>query len=318
MRQSFSSSCRHRLYTAWRQFQQLKILIENFLFYRIPVALGGVSGDHLSQETGHKTHHAQYDGNKGQVEKRLVRDGAELDVLRLMDQFGDDNPYRHHEANQEHQNTAGPEKMHRLSAKTAQEPQAHQVQQAVYKTFHAEFGFPVFAFLMMDALFSDPITRVGGEKLSYQIPTYEAIKGILSSIYWKPTFKWYVDEIRVMKPIRTEARGVRTLRYTGGNSISCYTYLTDCVYQVRAHFEWNNNRPELACDRNENKHHNIAKRSVKRGGRRDIFLGTRECQAYVEPCVFGEGESYYDDAGNINFGLMYHGIIVGDKNKRIH
>ena len=163
------------------------------------------------------------------------------------------------------------------------------------------------------ALFSDPITRVGGEKLSYQIPTYEAIKGILSSIYWKPTFKWYVDEIRVMKPIRTEARGVRTLRYTGGNSISCYTYLTGCVYQVRAHFEWNDNRPELACDRNENKHHNIAKRSVKRGGRRDIFLGTRECQAYVEPCVFGEGESYYDDAGNINFGLMYHGITYPDE-----
>lgn len=28
------------------------------------------------------------------------------------------------------------------------------------------------------ALFSDPITRVGGEKISYQIPTYEAIKGL--------------------------------------------------------------------------------------------------------------------------------------------
>ena len=33
------------------------------------------------------------------------------------------------------------------------------------------------------ALFSDPITRVGGEKWSYQIPTYEALKGILSSVY---------------------------------------------------------------------------------------------------------------------------------------
>lgn len=163
------------------------------------------------------------------------------------------------------------------------------------------------------ALFSDPITRVGGEKLSYQIPTYEAIKGVLSSIYWKPTFKWYVDEIRVMRPIRTEARGVRTLRYAGGNDISCYTYLKDCVYQVRAHFEWNDNRPELACDRNENKHHNIAKRCIKKGGRRDIFLGTRECQAYVEPCVFGEGEGYYDNAGNIGFGLMYHGITYPDE-----
>lgn len=33
------------------------------------------------------------------------------------------------------------------------------------------------------ALFSDPITRVGGEKCTYQIPTYEALKGILSSVY---------------------------------------------------------------------------------------------------------------------------------------
>jgi CRISPR-associated Cas5-like protein len=31
------------------------------------------------------------------------------------------------------------------------------------------------------ALFSDPITRVGGEKSTYQIPTYEALKGIMSS-----------------------------------------------------------------------------------------------------------------------------------------
>ena len=38
------------------------------------------------------------------------------------------------------------------------------------------------------ALFSDPITRVGGEKISYPVPTYQAVKGILESVYWKPTF----------------------------------------------------------------------------------------------------------------------------------
>ena len=47
------------------------------------------------------------------------------------------------------------------------------------------------------ALFSDPITRVGGEKCTYQIPTYEALKGILSSVYWKPTIIWYIDKVRV-------------------------------------------------------------------------------------------------------------------------
>mgnify|MGYP001006015581 CR=1 FL=1 len=40
------------------------------------------------------------------------------------------------------------------------------------------------------ALFSDPVTRVGGEKSSYHIPTYEALKGITESIYWKPTIMW--------------------------------------------------------------------------------------------------------------------------------
>ena len=28
---------------------------------------------------------------------------------------------------------------------------------------------------------------------------------------------------------------------------------------------------------------------IEKGGRRDIFLGTRECQGYVEPCEFGAG-----------------------------
>ena len=51
------------------------------------------------------------------------------------------------------------------------------------------------------ALFTDPLTRVGGEKCSYHLPTYEALKGIAKSIYWKPTFVWVVDEVRVIKPI---------------------------------------------------------------------------------------------------------------------
>ena len=42
------------------------------------------------------------------------------------------------------------------------------------------------------ALFSDPLMRLGGEKCSYQVPTYEALKGILSSVYWKPTFIWRI------------------------------------------------------------------------------------------------------------------------------
>lgn len=163
------------------------------------------------------------------------------------------------------------------------------------------------------ALFSDPIMRVGGEKCTYQVPTYEALKGILSSVYWKPTIVWIIDKVRVINPIQTEVKGIRPIKYTGGNDLSFYTYLKNCRYQVMAHFEWNENRPELASDRNENKHHNIAKRMIEKGGRRDIFLGTRECQGYVVSCKFGEGEGHYDNIQELAFGLMYHGITYADE-----
>ncbi len=163
------------------------------------------------------------------------------------------------------------------------------------------------------ALFSDVLTRAGGEKCSYMVPTYEGLKGILHSVYWKPTIVWYIDSVRIMNPIRTVRKGVRPIKYGGGNDLAYYTYLEDVYYQVRAHFEWNYNRPELEHDRNEHKHHNIAKRMIERGGRRDIFLGTRECQGYVEPCVFGESRGAYDNCGEIPYSLMYHGITYADE-----
>ncbi|UAC49483.1 type I-C CRISPR-associated protein Cas5c [Bacillus aquiflavi] len=167
------------------------------------------------------------------------------------------------------------------------------------------------------ALFTDPLTKMGGEKLSYQIPTYAALKGIVESIYWKPTLLMIVDEVRIMNPIRMESKGVRPIDYGGGNTLANYTYLRDVRYQVRCHFVFNLNRPDLAFDRNEKKHHNIMKRSLKAGGRRDIFLGARECQAYVEPCFFGEEDGFYDHYdGEIHFGTMVHGINYPDETGR--
>ena len=110
------------------------------------------------------------------------------------------------------------------------------------------------------ALFTDPLSKVGGEKCSYHVPTYEALKGIAKSIYWKPTLIWVIDEVRVMKRIRTQTKGVKPLDLGGGNSLAIYTFLADVQYQVRAHFEWNEHRPELSDDRIEAKHHAIAQR----------------------------------------------------------
>ena len=163
------------------------------------------------------------------------------------------------------------------------------------------------------ALFTDPLTRVGGEKCSYHVPTYEALKGIVKSVYWKPTFIWIIDEVRVMKRIRTQTKGTKPIAYSGGNDLAIYTFLTDVEYQVRAHFEWNEHRPELESDRNPGKHFAVAQRMLELGGRQDIFLGTRDCQGYVEPCEYGAGVGEYDEAGELAYGLMFHGFDYPDE-----
>ena len=163
------------------------------------------------------------------------------------------------------------------------------------------------------ALFTDPLTKIGGEKCSYHIPTYEALKGILESVYWKPTIIWLIDKVHIMKPVRTQTKGVKPIKYSGGNELSIYTYLADVEYQVQAHFKWNENRKDMAKDRNDNKHWIVAKRMIERGGRRDIFLGARECQGYVEPCKFGEDEGAYDNSGEVGYGLMFHGFDYPDE-----
>ncbi len=162
------------------------------------------------------------------------------------------------------------------------------------------------------ALFTDPITRVGGEKCSYHIPTYEAIKGITESIYWKPVFTWVIDEIRIMRSIRTEAKNIKPINISGGNTLATYTYLADIRYQVKAHFEWNLLRDDLKSDRVAPKHLEIAQRMIRKGGRRDIFLGTRECQGYVEPATFGEGASEHHQLGELSYGNMFHGFDYPD------
>lgn len=166
------------------------------------------------------------------------------------------------------------------------------------------------------ALFTDPITKMGGEKFSYQVPTYQGLKGIVESTYWKPTIMYIIDEVRILNPIQMESKGIRPMDYndSSASNLSYYTYLRKVAYQVKFHFVFNENRPDLQKDWNEDKHYAILKRSIAAGGRRDIFLGTRECQGYVEPCEYGKGSGYYDTYdGEIHFGTMVHGINYPDE-----
>jgi len=163
------------------------------------------------------------------------------------------------------------------------------------------------------ALFTDPLTKIGGEKCSYHIPTYEALKGIAKSVYWKPTFIWVIDKVRIMRRIRTQSKSVKPLGYSGGNTLAIYTYLADVEYQVQAHFEWNPFREDMRQDRIDGKHFGVAQRMIGKGGRQDIFLGSRECQGYVEPCSFGKEKGFYDGSDELAYGLMFHGFDYPDE-----
>ena len=49
-------------------------------------------------------------------------------------------------------------------------------------------------------------------------------------------------------------------------------------------------------------------RSLLKGGRRDIFLGTRECVGHVEAIneeAYLAAKSYYENQ-NLSFGIMFH------------
>lgn len=162
--------------------------------------------------------------------------------------------------------------------------------------------FEVFGDL---ALFANPVYSCGSEHYTYRLPTPGALKGVLDNIYFKPTFFWVVDEIRVMNKIDTTAinRLILTMK---GSDRTTYTYLRNVRYQVRAHFEWNMQRPHLKQDRSVVKHKAIFERALAHGGRRPIFLGMSDCVAFVKPCKFGEGEGYYDNVDDVMFDPMYH------------
>jgi CRISPR-associated protein Cas5d len=50
------------------------------------------------------------------------------------------------------------------------------------------------------ALFTRPEMKV--ERVSYDVITRSAARGVLEAVYWKPQIRWAVDRLRVLRPIR--------------------------------------------------------------------------------------------------------------------
>jgi len=108
------------------------------------------------------------------------------------------------------------------------------------------------------ACFTRPEMKV--ERVSYDVPTPSAARGILEAIHWKPAIAWRIDRIHVLKPIRfvsfrrnevgakaSAALAARAMRAgdLAGVGISAdgerqqraTTLLVDVDYVIEAHFE---------------------------------------------------------------------------------
>ncbi len=162
------------------------------------------------------------------------------------------------------------------------------------------------------ALFTDPLTSCGGNKCSLPVPTYEALRGAARGIYSSREFQWIIDAVRVIEPITTESMTLTRLNYfEAGQDIAVYTYLRGVCYKVLAHMEF----PEDTAVETQHKHYSIARRMLKKGGRREVFLGRKSCAASLSPCRFHDGDGFYDDISE-DFGLMYHSIAYDNGEAR--
>jgi len=151
------------------------------------------------------------------------------------------------------------------------------------------------------ALFTRPEMKV--ERVSYDVITPSAARGIIEAIYWKPAIRWVIDKIHVLREIeftnirRNEVSDKvstdKALQIMKGSNERFYLAATekrqqrasmvlrDVDYVIQAHFEL---VPEKAGpDDTEEKHYNIILRRLRKG---QYFsppcLGTREFGARVE------------------------------------
>lgn len=138
------------------------------------------------------------------------------------------------------------------------------------------------------ALFSRPEMKV--ERVSYDVMTPSAARGILEAVHWKPAIRWVIDRIHVMKPIRfenvrrneveTKASKNRVIYATQERQQRASLLLKDVEYIIEAHFEMTDKRgPEDTPE----KHYNMVLRRARQGQcYHRPYLGCREFPANFE------------------------------------
>jgi len=176
------------------------------------------------------------------------------------------------------------------------------------------------------ACFTRP--EMKAERVSYDIITPSAARGLLEAIYWKPQIRWVIDRIHVLKPvrftwirrnevgkkmvapsaaqIRGEAPGDMALIIEDERQQRASLLLRDVGYVIEAHFDL------LDSSEPEGKHLDIFNRRARKGQYfHHPYLGTREFPANLTlvesapdmpACELSGGERDRD------FGFMLHDI----------
>lgn len=180
------------------------------------------------------------------------------------------------------------------------------------------------------ACFTRPEMKV--ERVSYDVITPSAARGIIEAVYWKPAIRWVIDRIQVLNEIRLtnirrnelseKSSTSEAERRMNGNNAPFFLSATDVRqqraamvlkdvdYVVKAHFEI---VPEKAGESDTvEKHYNIVLRRLRKGQHYHApSLGTREFGAQVE--LVEEGEELTSKLrGERDLGWMLYDMDFSD------
>lgn len=173
------------------------------------------------------------------------------------------------------------------------------------------------------ACFTRPEMKV--ERVSYDVMTPSAARGLLEAIYWHPGLKWHIDRIYVLNPIefanirRNEvesvisAQNVKSAMNDGRKPLFISTskdiqqraslVLKNVHYVIEAHFE----KTESASPGdNEGKFCDIIRRRLEKGQcYHQPCFGCREFPAYFRKWEGGEiVTAYPDEERDLGFMLF--------------
>ncbi len=179
------------------------------------------------------------------------------------------------------------------------------------------------------ALFTRPEMKV--ERVSYDVITPSAARGILEAIYWHPGLRWVIDAIQVCNPIqftnirrnevksKISASNVKKVMKSGkgelyldaSNDIQqrASLLLKDVRYVIEAHFEMTD---KAATSDNPGKFQDIMKRRLQRGQYyHQPCMGCREFPAFFKEAT-GEPKVSESLFGEKDLGYMLYDMDYRD------